>query len=100
MMNRQICRFAYRAVFAQRAGQEALVHEHADVSPVLRAETIPVEKGEIGFHQTVFEKTSTQAKVGGLPFGWSLRPSAKNPRHEEQAMLAHRPSRSGAIVAA
>jgi Protein of unknown function (DUF4238) len=61
-MNRQICRFAYRAVFAQRAGQEALIHEHADVSPVLRAETIPVEKGEIVFHQTVFGKRVRKPK--------------------------------------
>ncbi len=62
MMNRQICRFAYKAVFAQRAGQEALIHKHADVSPVLRTETIPVEKGEIVVHQNVFGKRERKPK--------------------------------------
>lgn len=62
MMNRQICRFAYKAVFAQRAGQEALIHKHADVSPVLRTETTPVERGEIAFHQYVFGKRERKPK--------------------------------------
>jgi len=62
VMNRHICRFAYKAVFAQRAGQEALIHEDADVSPVLRAKTIPVEKGEIVFHQSVFGKRVSKPK--------------------------------------
>lgn len=62
MMNRQICRFADKAVFAQRAGQEALIYKHADVSPVLRTETVPVEKGEILFHQNVFGKRERKSK--------------------------------------
>lgn len=61
-MNRQICRFAYRAVFAQRAGQEALIHEHAAVSPVLRTKTIPVEDGEIVLHEKVFGKRRSKTK--------------------------------------
>jgi len=42
-INRHICRFAYRTVFAQRTGQEALIRKHADVSPVARTQTGPGE---------------------------------------------------------
>jgi len=62
MMNRQICRFAYKAVFAHRAGQEALIRKHAGVSPVLRTKTISVKKGEIIFHQNVFGKRERKPK--------------------------------------
>lgn len=53
-MNRQICRFAYEAVFAQMGGQEALVHEHADVSPVLQTSRLPGAQGEALFFSYVF----------------------------------------------
>src|SRR5204863_291416 len=36
MMNRTICRFAYRMVFAREGGQEAVIRKHAALSPVLR----------------------------------------------------------------
>lgn len=37
-INRQVCRFAYEAVFSQQRGHEVLVKEFADVSPVPHVE--------------------------------------------------------------
>jgi len=62
IMNRQICRFAYKAVFSQRADQEVLIHKYADESPILRTETIPGEKGEYLFFQSVFGKPEVKPK--------------------------------------
>ena len=62
IMNRLICRFAYKAVFAQRAGQEALIHKHADVSPVLRTKALPVDQSGTVFHQYVFGKRERKPK--------------------------------------
>ena len=54
--NHYICRFAYETVFAQEEGQEALINEHADVSPVLETVELPHEKGRIIVWQRVFGK--------------------------------------------
>jgi Protein of unknown function (DUF4238) len=53
-INRQICRFAYDTVFAQRSGQEPLIYEHADVSPVLETYAFPTGQGEFLVHQFAF----------------------------------------------
>ena len=45
-MNRHICRFAYESVFANQCGFAGLVTEHADISPVIRTETIPAPNGQ------------------------------------------------------
>lgn len=48
-INRQICRFAYDAVFAQQVGQESLIRDHVDVSPVLQTCRMPGAQGEALF---------------------------------------------------
>ena len=50
--NRYICRFAYETVFARERGQDALIEEHADVSPVLE----PTRIGPDTIYQRVFGK--------------------------------------------
>jgi len=62
MMNRQICRFAYKAVFAQKAGQEAVINKFADTSPVLRTQTIADANGATVLHQYVFGKRKRKPK--------------------------------------
>ena len=54
--NRCICRFAYETVFTQGEGQEALINEHTDVSPVLETIELPHKKGRIILSQRVFGK--------------------------------------------
>ena len=54
--NRYICRFAYETVFAQEKGQEILINEYADVSPVLETTKKPNEKGGRIGHRLVFGK--------------------------------------------
>jgi hypothetical protein len=56
IINRQVCRFAYQTVFAQKAGQERLVQEHAALSPVVRFNTIPAGRGKNIVAQMVFGK--------------------------------------------
>jgi len=53
-INRKICRFAYDTVFAQRSGQESLIYEYADVSPVLETYAFPTGQGEFLVHQFTF----------------------------------------------
>ena len=48
--NRCVCRFAYEIVFARDRGQETMIEEHADVSPVLE----PTRIGSYTVHQRVF----------------------------------------------
>jgi hypothetical protein len=64
MINRQICRFAYKAVFAQKLGQESLILEHADVSPVLQTLPFPVDQGEVVFYQFAFGARKRKAEWG------------------------------------
>ena len=54
IMNHRISRFAYEAVFAQKAGQESIICEHADVSPVIQTSILPVAEGEFLVFQYVF----------------------------------------------
>jgi len=54
MMNRQICRFAYDAVFAQGTGLEDLIKQHADVSPVVRTEAIATANSDFILTQYVW----------------------------------------------
>lgn len=53
-MNHQICRFAYKTVFAQKPGQEPVIRKHAEVSPVLQTSILPLEEGEVLVFQNVF----------------------------------------------
>lgn len=62
MMNRLICRFAYRAVFALGAGQEDVICKHAALSPVLRSHAVPVGRGELLFSEYVFGKRERKPK--------------------------------------
>lgn len=61
-INRQVCRFGYQAIFAQKAGQEPLVQEYAALSPVIRFDKITTGKGEIVKFQMVFEKRERKPK--------------------------------------
>ena len=56
MINRQVCRFGYRAIFAQKAGQERLIEEHASVSPTIRFDRIGMGKDEVVLFEMVFGK--------------------------------------------
>lgn len=65
MMNRQICRFAYKAVYAQKIGQEAIINEHAHVSPILQKKTMPSEAGETTLYNYAFGKPPSKPKWKG-----------------------------------
>ncbi|MDF0676835.1 MAG: DUF4238 domain-containing protein [Nitrospira sp.] len=62
MINRQICRFGYRAIFAQKAGQERLIEEHASVSPTIRFDRIGMGKDEMVLFEMVFGKRERKPK--------------------------------------
>lgn len=53
-INRQICKFAYKSVFAQESGQEDLIKKHAHFSPVLQTKRVAIENKEWLFHEYVF----------------------------------------------
>ena len=61
-INRQVCRFGYQTIYAQKAGQERLIQEHATLSPVIRFDRITKGKGEIVKFQMVFEKRERKPK--------------------------------------
>jgi hypothetical protein len=61
-INRNICRFAYKAVYSQKTGQEELIKKYAEKSPILMTETIQTEKGELFFAQNVFGKRGSKPK--------------------------------------
>lgn len=65
VMNRLICRFAYETVFAQEKGQEALIHEHAHVSPVLQTSRVPGTHGEFSSFSNVFGSRKHKPKWVG-----------------------------------
>ena len=65
VINRQVCRFAYEAIFAQASGHERLIREHAALSPVPQFERIPAGKGENVAFQMVFGKRERKPKWGG-----------------------------------
>lgn len=62
MMNRTICRFAYRMVFARDAGQEAVIRKHAALSPILKTNGMHIERGQLLFNQYVFGKRERKPK--------------------------------------
>ncbi len=61
-INRQVCRFGYQTIFAQKAGQERLIRAHAALSPTIRFDRIATEKGEIIPFQMVFGKRERKPK--------------------------------------
>jgi len=61
-MNRQICRFAYEHVYASQPGLSEHVDPVADVSPVLKTETISAADGEYLHHQMVWGKRERKPK--------------------------------------
>jgi hypothetical protein len=69
MMNRQICRFAYHAVFAQMPGQESLIREFVEMSPVLETRVVPKSHGKLLVFQQVFGKRQPKLK-------WPREPSS------------------------
>ncbi len=63
-INRQVCRFAYEAIFARSGGHERLIREHAALSPVPQFERIPAGKGKNVAFQMVFGKRERKPKWG------------------------------------
>ena len=55
-------RFAYEAVYADRAGFNGHVGKFADVSPVIRTETIPAPSGQYIMHQFVWGQRTRKPK--------------------------------------
>lgn len=48
-INRHVCRFAYEVVFAQKIGQESVIREYAEVSPVVQTYPLPGAQGKVLF---------------------------------------------------
>lgn len=65
VMNRHVCRFASKAVFAQKPGHEPLIRKYANISPVLRTDVIPHKEGEFIFHEQVFGERKRKPKWKG-----------------------------------
>jgi hypothetical protein len=61
-INRQICRFAYKAVFAQTGGQRDLVREYAELSPVVETETAIVNGKQTQIFRNVFGSRTRKPK--------------------------------------
>ena len=61
-INRQVCRFAYQALFAQSVGQERLIQEHAELSPTIRFDRIGAGEGAFVFFEMVFGKRERKPK--------------------------------------
>lgn len=62
MINRQVCRFGYQAIFAQKAGQERIIEEHTSLSPIIRFNRIDAGKDEAIFFEMVFGKREQKSK--------------------------------------
>jgi hypothetical protein len=69
MINRQVCRFGYEAIFARSAGQEQLIREQAVVSPTVCFERISTSKGEAVTFQMIFGKREHKPKWVEEPNG-------------------------------
>ena len=65
VMNRHVCRFAYKAVFAQEAGHEPLIRKYSNLSPTLRTNVIPHEEGQLIFYEQVFGERKRKPKWKG-----------------------------------
>lgn len=53
-VNRHVCRFAYKAIYAQKTGHESLIKKHSGISPILRTQLVPVESGEAILCEYIF----------------------------------------------
>jgi hypothetical protein len=62
MANEQICRFAYEAVLASEPGQEELILQYADKSPVLETAMLPGKNSLFTIHHQVFGKRVPKPK--------------------------------------
>lgn len=62
MINRQVCRFGCQAIFAQKAGQERLIQEHAELSPTIRFDRIGAGEGEAVVFEMIFGKRERKLK--------------------------------------
>lgn len=62
VINRRVCRFSYEAVYAQKAGHEKLIQNHAAHSPVLQFSRVSGGKEEIVAFQMVFGKRERKPK--------------------------------------
>jgi len=62
MINRQVCRFGYQAIFAQKSGQERLIQEHAELSPTIRFDRIGADEGETVVFEMIFGKRERKPK--------------------------------------
>lgn len=63
-INRHICRFGYGAIFARDPGQEELIRQHSELSPVLRTQRVPAPNGEFVLHELVFGRRERKPKWG------------------------------------
>ncbi len=61
-INAQVCRFAYEAVIANSAGQEALITKYADISPVHEAIALQTNQGIATIHRHVFGRRVVKPK--------------------------------------
>jgi len=62
VINRQICRFSYEAVYAPKAGHEKLIQKHAARSPVPQFSRVSAGQGEIVSFQMIFGKRERKPK--------------------------------------
>jgi len=62
LINRQVCRFGWEAIIAQKAGQERLIREHAELSPTIRFDRIGVGEDESVVFEMVFGKRERKPK--------------------------------------
>jgi hypothetical protein len=53
-LNRDVCRFAYKAVFSKNDDIGSLVREHAGTSPVIKLDTLPMGGGNLTVGRHVF----------------------------------------------
>ncbi len=61
-INRQVCRFGYQAIFAQKEGQERLIQEHAELSPTIRFNRIGIGEGDAVVFEMAFGKRERKPK--------------------------------------
>lgn len=62
LVNRQVCRFAYETILASAPGQEDLILQYADKSPVLETTVLPGAGGLLTVHRQVFGKRVQKPK--------------------------------------
>lgn len=62
IINRTICRFAYKAVFSQTSDQDELIRKSAGESSCLGTDTISLNNRELLFFQNVFGKPEKKPK--------------------------------------